>query len=183
MCRIIYLKYTKAEQLSNFKLNSIKASKVWWWQRVFISMATGFEALWLAVDVYAPHVSCIYLWFYLCLGWTYLVSRSELQQRSSLGRYCFKRRPFGITSAPEIFPRKMSEKRAWRSICVYRTTRPATHQSFREEGVMWLKAEPMRKEQRHFLGRLIDRSGVRPDPEKVEGKRRWHQVRHITLST
>lgn len=26
-----------------------------------------------------------------------------------LGRYCFKRLPFGITSAPEIFQRKMSE--------------------------------------------------------------------------
>ena len=26
-----------------------------------------------------------------------------------LGRYCFKRDPFGITSAPEIFQRKMTE--------------------------------------------------------------------------
>uniref|UniRef100_A0A3B3I785 Gypsy retrotransposon integrase-like protein 1 n=1 Tax=Oryzias latipes TaxID=8090 RepID=A0A3B3I785_ORYLA len=100
------------------------------------------------------------------------------------GRYCFKRLPFGITSAPEIFQRKMLETLEglegvevfMDDILVHGAT--MEEHDARLERVLrridsaGLKLNKekcsLRQSQLRFLGHLIDKSGVRPDPEKVE---------------
>uniref|UniRef100_A0A8C7X6F1 ribonuclease H n=1 Tax=Oryzias sinensis TaxID=183150 RepID=A0A8C7X6F1_9TELE len=100
------------------------------------------------------------------------------------GRYCFKRLPFGITSAPEIFQRKMLETLEglegvevfMDDILVHGAT--MEEHDARLERVLrridsaGLKLNKekcsLRQNQLRFLGHLIDKSGVRPDPEKVE---------------
>uniref|UniRef100_A0AAR2LI10 ribonuclease H n=1 Tax=Pygocentrus nattereri TaxID=42514 RepID=A0AAR2LI10_PYGNA len=100
------------------------------------------------------------------------------------GRYCFKKLPFGITSAPEIFQRKMLETLEglegvevfMDDILVYGATmqehdaRLDKVLSRIESTGLKLNKEKcsLRQSQLRFLGHLIDRSGVRPDPEKVE---------------
>ena len=103
------------------------------------------------------------------------------------GRFNFKRLPFGITSAPEIFQRKMMETLQglegvevfMDDILVYGTTQE--QHDGRLEKVMQrivtagLKLNhekcSIRQSQLRFLGHLIDRSGIRPDPDKVKAIR------------
>eukprot|EP00731_Ephydatia_muelleri_P009037 Em0004g1375a len=56
------------------------------------------------------------------------------------GRFCFQRLPFGITSAPEIFQKRMSE-------------------------ILLVLMELCSSVK--FLGQIVDAHGVRPDPNKV----------------
>lgn len=100
------------------------------------------------------------------------------------GRYCFKRLPFGITSAPEIFQRKMLEtledlegvEAFMDDILVYGSTMEEHDArldkvfSRIESAGLKLNKEKcsLRQSQLRFLGHLIDHSGVRPDPDKVE---------------
>lgn len=99
------------------------------------------------------------------------------------GRYCFKRLPFGITSAPEIFQRKMLETLSglegvevfMDDILVYGTSMEQHNarlervlQRIESAGLKLNKEKcSFRKSQLRFLGHLIDQSGIRPDPEKV----------------
>ncbi|XP_056444336.1 uncharacterized protein K02A2.6-like [Gadus chalcogrammus] len=103
------------------------------------------------------------------------------------GRFNFKRLPFGITSTPEIFQRKMMETLQglegvevfMDDILVYGTTQE--QHDGRLEKVMQrivtaglkLNREKcsIRQSQLRFLGHLIDRSGIRPDPDKVKAIR------------
>ncbi|KAL6491496.1 hypothetical protein MHYP_G00018410 [Metynnis hypsauchen] len=103
------------------------------------------------------------------------------------GRFSFKRLPFGITSAPEIFQRKMKETLQrlegvevfMDDILVHGAT--VEEHDHRLEKVMQrielagmkLNREKcsIRQNQLRFLGHLIDQSGIRPDPEKVEAIR------------
>lgn len=103
---------------------------------------------------------------------------------SPFGKYCFKRLPFGITSAPEIFQRKMLEtldglegvEVVMDDILVYGTTmeehdaRLDKVMRHIESAGLKLNKEKcsLRQSQLRFLGHLIDHTGVRPDPEKVE---------------
>ncbi|XP_039610078.1 uncharacterized protein K02A2.6-like [Polypterus senegalus] len=103
------------------------------------------------------------------------------------GRYSFKRLPFGITSAPEIFQRKMMETLQgldgvsvyMDDILVYGDTMEQHDKRLTnvlkriESAGLKLNHEKclLRQHQLHFLGHLIDESGVRPDPEKVRAVR------------
>lgn len=99
------------------------------------------------------------------------------------GRYCFKRLPFGITSAPEIFQRKMMETLQglegvevfMDDILVYGTTMEQ-HDSRLIKVMQCVQSAGFKlnmekcsfwQSQLKFLGHLIDQSGIRPDPEKV----------------
>ena len=99
------------------------------------------------------------------------------------GCFCFNRLPFGITSAPEHFQRRMSEILQGLNgvvclvddILVYGTTQEEhdTHlmaalQKIKEAGLT-LSKDKCEFNQTHikYLGQQIDKTGVRPDPDKV----------------
>lgn len=100
------------------------------------------------------------------------------------GRYAFKRLPFGITSAPEIFQRKMAETLTdldgvaiyMDDILVYGNTAEQHDQRLNkvleriESTSLKLNKDKcvFRQNQLHFLGQVIDKSGVKPDPDKVK---------------
>lgn len=99
------------------------------------------------------------------------------------GRYCFKRLPFGITSAPEIFQRKMLETlEGLQGVAVYmddiivhggdmkeHDERLQKVMERLESAGLKLNTEKcvLRKGELHFLGQVINRDGVRCDPAKV----------------
>uniref|UniRef100_A0A3Q1EIG7 Gypsy retrotransposon integrase-like protein 1 n=1 Tax=Acanthochromis polyacanthus TaxID=80966 RepID=A0A3Q1EIG7_9TELE len=100
------------------------------------------------------------------------------------GRYAFKRLPFGITSAPEIFQRKMAETLSdldgvaiyMDDILVYGNTAEQHDERLSKvleriesTGLKLNKDKCVfRQNQLHFLGQVIDKSGVKPDPDKVK---------------
>lgn len=98
------------------------------------------------------------------------------------GRYAFKRLPFGITSAPEIFQRKMTETLNglvgvaifMDDVLVYGDTPEQHDQRLSKSADLKLNKEKckFRQDQLHFLGQVIDKSGVRPDPDKVKAIRK-----------
>ncbi len=100
------------------------------------------------------------------------------------GRYCFKRLPFGITSAPEIFQRKMSELLHGHDgtvvymddILVFGETQDKHDQNLkrvmetiRASGLR-LNKEKCRFSQPelNFLGQVVSRQGIAPSPERVK---------------
>ena len=99
------------------------------------------------------------------------------------GRFCFNRLPFGITSAPEHFQRRISEILQGLNgvvclvddILVYGNTQGEhnTHlmavlQRIKEAGLT-LSEDKCKFNQTHikYLGQIIDKTGVHPDPGKV----------------
>jgi transposase InsO family protein len=98
-------------------------------------------------------------------------------------RYCFKRLPFGISSAPEIFQRKMVETlEGLPGTAVYMDDiivhgKDMTQHDERLQQVMErletaglkLNVEKcaLRQQRLNFLGHVIDADGTRPDPAKV----------------
>ena len=116
----------------------------------------------------------------------------ELSKESALlttfitpfGRFCFNRLPFGITSAPEYFQKRMSEILSCLEgvvcmvddVLIYgRTQEEHGHRlhaalaSIRNAGVT-LNAEKCEFSQSRvkFLGHIVDGNGIQPDPEKVQ---------------
>ena len=100
-----------------------------------------------------------------------------------MDRYCFNRLPFGITSAPEHFQRKMSQILEglkgvvcmMDDILVYGSTQ-AEHNSHLISVLDKTKASgaTLNEDKCHFpkksikfLGHIIDGSGICPDPDKV----------------
>ena len=100
------------------------------------------------------------------------------------GRFCFNRLPFGITSAPEHFQRKMSQLLEGLEGVVCMMDNILIHgrdqaehdrrvylvlQRIKASGVT-LNEEKYQFSQNKikFLGHLIDSSGVHPDPDKVQ---------------
>ena len=99
------------------------------------------------------------------------------------GRYAFRRLPFGISSAPEIFQRKMSETLQglegtevyMDDVLIHGETeeihdkRLAEALKVIEAAGLKLNKEKCKFKQREvrFLGHIIDETGVRPDPQKV----------------
>lgn len=89
------------------------------------------------------------------------------------GRYCFRCLPFGITSAPEIFQRKMSE--TLQGLVVYGKDMEEHDLHLQkvlervESAGLKLNKEKckLRQEQLNFLGQVVDATGVRSDPAKV----------------
>jgi len=98
-------------------------------------------------------------------------------------RYCFRRLPFGITSAPEIFQRKMTETlQGLQGVAVYMDDIIVYGKDMEEHDLCLQKVLErvesaglklnkdkcvLRQKQLHFLGQVVDASGVRPDPAKV----------------
>ena len=100
------------------------------------------------------------------------------------GRYCFKRLPFGITSAPEIFMRKMVQMLEgldgvfcyMDDILIFGKDQ-ANHDANLEKTLKRLKEAGLKLNQQKckyrqsevaFLGHIFSKDGVRPDPSKVE---------------
>ena len=99
------------------------------------------------------------------------------------GRFCFNRLPFGITSAPEHFQRRMSEILAGLEGAVCLVDGIVVHGATQEEHdrrlkavLQWIRAAGLTlskekcefsKRQTKFLGQLVDDSGVKPDPGKL----------------
>ena len=99
-----------------------------------------------------------------------------------MGRYCFNKLPFGITSAPEHFQKQMSKVLVWLEgalcliddILVYAKTQEA--HDIRLEAVLkriqksGLTLNPEKcefsKSSLTFLGHVVDKHGVHPDPQK-----------------
>ncbi|OXA53834.1 Transposon Tf2-6 polyprotein [Folsomia candida] len=100
------------------------------------------------------------------------------------GRYCYKRLPFGITSAPEVYQKRMSEILRGR-ICVVHHDDILVWGKTMEEHDARLRDVLKRLRDAgvtlnpakcefgvttvKFLGHLLDENGIRPDPAKVEG--------------
>ena len=102
---------------------------------------------------------------------------------SAFGRYCFWKLPFGISSAPELFQRRIScvldgLKRVlchMDDVLIHGTTQQehnqrlsATLQQFESAGVtLNLSKCEFGVDRVKFLGHIIDKEGVRADPDKV----------------
>ena len=100
-----------------------------------------------------------------------------------LGRFCFNRMPFGITSAPEYFQRRMSKivEGLEGVVCmvddilVFAKTQEEHDRCLRavldriKEAGLTLNKDKCVFNQRSvkFLGQVIDKRGIRPDPDKV----------------
>ena len=92
------------------------------------------------------------------------------------GRYCFHRLPFGISSAPEHFQRRMSTLLEgidgvvclMDDILIHGTTQDE-HDSRLEAAGVTLNKEKCEFSQKQvpFLGQIVNHSGIRPDPGKV----------------
>ena len=99
------------------------------------------------------------------------------------GRFCFNRLPFGITSAPEHFQRRIGEilegfegfVNMMDDTLVYgRTQEEHDERLFKilqriQDANLTLNLEKCQfsKSSIEFLGQVIDGSGIRPDPEKI----------------
>ena len=111
------------------------------------------------------------------------------------GRYRFHRLPFGISSAPEHFQRRMSEMLAgipnvvcmMDDVLVYGETLEEHNKHLREvltrleKAGMTLNNEKCKFAQTslQFLGHVIDSSGVRPDPGKIEAITEFKQPKNV----
>lgn len=101
-----------------------------------------------------------------------------------MGRFCFKRLPFGITSAPEIFQRLMTDLLkglegtvvVMDDILVYGSTKEehdrhldAVLRTVKASGLKLNRAKcHFRKTELQFFGHIISADGVKPDESKVE---------------
>lgn len=101
-----------------------------------------------------------------------------------MGRFCFRRLPFGITSAPEIFQRQMSTLLRGHDgvvvvmddILVYGATRKehdtrldAVLMTIKDSGLKLNKAKcHFGKAEIKYFGHLISAEGMRPDTDKVK---------------
>ncbi len=99
------------------------------------------------------------------------------------GRYSFHRLPFGITSAPEVFQRRMSEilQDVEGAVCSmddilvhgksqdeHDTTLLVVLQRLQEAGLTLNEKKCEFSQSRvKFLGQIVDHLGVRPDPNKI----------------
>ncbi len=112
------------------------------------------------------------------------------------GRYFFRRLPFGITSAPEIFQREMSailkdlEGVAvfMDDILVYGNT-PEEHEHRLHRALeavdragLKLNTEKclLRQGQLRYLGHVIDKEGIRPDTTKIEAITHLEKPKNIS---
>ncbi|GFR99768.1 Pol polyprotein [Elysia marginata] len=111
------------------------------------------------------------------------------------GRFCMNRLPFGISSAPEIFQRRMSEilRDIEGVIChmddnsVHAPTQSVHDdrvrivlQRLQKAGLTLNEKCAFSKPSVRFLGHIIDGQGIHADPEKVEGIREFPAPSNIT---
>ena len=115
---------------------------------------------------------------------------------SPFGRFYYKRLPFGITSAPEIFQRTMEEilQGINNVVCFFddiliHSSCPEEHekhiatvlQRLEEVGLKLNKGKSeFRQKEIEFLGHHISGEGIRPSDEKVEAIRNMPEPKNIT---
>ena len=128
----------------------------------------------------------------------------ELSHDSSLlttfitpfGRFCFKRLPFGITSAPEYFQRKMHKILSGLKgvvcliddVLVHGTTQEehdenllAVLNRIQEAGLTLIKDKCIFSTKSiKFLGQVVDANGIKPDPDKIKAINDMPQPTNIT---
>uniref|UniRef100_A0A3P9QH08 ribonuclease H n=1 Tax=Poecilia reticulata TaxID=8081 RepID=A0A3P9QH08_POERE len=101
-----------------------------------------------------------------------------------IGRFCFRRLPFGITSAPEIFQRQLSTLLndhegvvvVMDDILIYGQTKEehdshlnAVLKTIKNSGLKLNKAKcHFSKSETRYFGHIISAEGIKPDPSKVE---------------
>ena len=112
------------------------------------------------------------------------------------GRFCYNRLPFGITSAPEYFQKRMQSVLAGVEGTVNMIDdtlvfgKDQTEHDERleevlrklEEAGITLNAEKCEysKASLTFLGHVVDASGIRPDPEKIKAIRDMEDPTNVT---
>ena len=111
-------------------------------------------------------------------------SRNLTTFSTPIGRFCFRRLPFGITSAPEIFQRQMSTLLkdhegvvvVMDDILVHGATTEehdrslnAVLRTVKDSGLKLNRAKcHFGKSEIQYFGHLISADGLRPDPSKVK---------------
>lgn len=111
------------------------------------------------------------------------------------GRFCMNRLPFGISSAPEIFQRRMTEILHnldgvichMDDILIHAPDREthdqrvrAALQRLKEAGLTLNEKCEFSKNSIRFLGHIIDAQGIRADPSKLEGIQGFPAPTNIT---
>ena len=114
-----------------------------------------------------------------------LVEKSQLLTTfiTPFGRYCFHKMPFGISSAPEHFQKRMTQMLSgldgvlclMDDVLVFGKDRTEHDerltQVLRKVAATGVTLNPQKcefgKEQLKFLGHVIDQEGIRADPDKV----------------
>lgn len=112
------------------------------------------------------------------------------------GRYFYKRMPFGITSAPEIFQRTMEHllRDEERVICysddilIHSKSKEQHEEDLQKVTDTLKKANlklneskcELRKSEIEFLGHIISKNGVSPDPSKVEAIKNMPDPENVT---
>ena len=115
------------------------------------------------------------------------------------GRFWFNRLPFGITSAPEHFQRKMTELLTGLDGVVCMLDDVLIYGKSQEEHDQHLERALERignsgvtlnldkcqfsKTSVRFLGQVIDAQGIRPDPDKLEAIKKYETTRKRQGST
>ena len=112
------------------------------------------------------------------------------------GRYFYKMLPFGISSAPEIFQRTMEEILAgeenvvcyFDDILIYSKDH-SSHDEHLDKVMKKLESvhlklndqkTELRKSEVEFLGHLINKDGVQPDPAKVSAIKNMPDQQNVT---
>ena len=112
------------------------------------------------------------------------------------GRYCYRRLPFGISSAPEYFQKRMMEVLDGLSgvicmiddILVFGATRKehndrllATLERINKAGITLNRSKcQFSKSRIHFCGYIVDSSGVSPDPARVDALTRMPACQDVS---
>ena len=112
------------------------------------------------------------------------------------GKFCFNCLPFGISSAPELFQRRMSTTLdslegvvcLMDDILIYGKTREehdkrvlATLERLQKRGITLNKEKcSFATDSVRFLGHIVEKEGVRADLEKVRGIRDLTEPRNLT---
>ena len=112
------------------------------------------------------------------------------------GRFCFRRLPFGITSAPEYFQKKMCDVLSGLKgvVCLIddvlmcgKTQQEhdqnliAALQRIQEAGLILNREKcAFNKRAIKFLGQVVDSNGINPDPEKIKAITNMAKPTNIT---
>lgn len=122
-------------------------------------------------------------------------SRKYTTFLTPFGRYCFNRLPFGISSAPEIFQKRMNKILQGTDGVVCHTDDIMVHaadqqahdtrvretmRKLRDAGLTLNDKCEFSKPSLKFLGHIIDATGIKADPSKVEAIQKFPQPTNVT---
>ena len=112
------------------------------------------------------------------------------------GRYCFRKLPFGISSAPELYQHRMSQILSGPDTVLCHIDDVLIYGSTTEEHDTYLRAVLSRLQKAgvtlnadkclfsqtsiHFLGHVTDKNGVYTDPERITAVRKMEAPKDPT---